>query len=274
MLCTFHPVSIQDESNDHSLFACLGFTTLIFWPLPLLHGRKPYTLAAFALMLPLMFPQALAVSGYRSPYNPIYRCGLLIPRAFQGVAMGFANINFLPTLFDLFGASLMSDKPHQEIVVYDDVRRQGGGIGVWLGIWSFCFVGSMSIGFCVGAVIISGISPAWGFYIVVILLAFFLLVNVIAPETRRAPYRRSIAQYVDEDEKLRRRVARGEVKLHISNEGPMWWYQEVWAGLILTTRMLIQPGFFLLALYLAWMYAQVTLVILVSDRGVLDVHSV
>lgn len=81
-------------------------------------------------MLPLMFPQALVVSGYRSPYNPIYRCGLLIPRAFQGIAVGFANINFLPTLLDLFGASLMSDKPHQEIVVYDDVRRQGGGIGV------------------------------------------------------------------------------------------------------------------------------------------------
>ena len=219
---------------------------------------------AFALMLPLMFPQALAVSGYRSPYNPIYRCGLLIPRAFQGIAMGFANINFLPTLFDLFGASLMSDKPHQEIVVYDDIRRQGGGVGVWLGIWSFCFVGSMSIGFCVGAVMISDLSPAWGFYLVVILLAFFLLVNVIAPETRRAPYRRSIGQFLDEDEKLKRRVVRGEVKLHIFLDGPKYWFQEVWAGIILTQRMVFQPGFFVLMAYLAWMYAQVTLVILVS----------
>ncbi|KAK3049313.1 hypothetical protein LTR09_009491 [Extremus antarcticus] len=213
-------------------------------------------------MLPLMFPQALAVSGYRSPYNPIYRCGLLIPRAFQGIALGFANVNFLPTLFDLFGASLMSDKPHQEIATDDDVRRQGGGIGVWLGIWSFCFVGSMSIGFCIGALIISDLSPSWGFYIVVILLAFFLLVNVIAPETRRAPYRRSIAQYVDHEERIKRRVARGEVKLHISNEGPKWWFQEVWAGLVLTKRMVTQLGFFILMIYLAWMYAQVTLVIL------------
>lgn len=177
--------------------------------------------------------------------------------------MGFANINFLPTLFDLFGASLMSAQPHQEIVVYDDVRRQGGGVGIWLGIWSFCFVGSMSIGFCVGALIISTLDPSWGFYIVVILLAFFLLVNVVAPETRRAPYRRSVAQFLDGEEKIKRRVARGEVKLHISNDGPRWWFEEVWAGLVLTKRMACQVGFFVMMAYLGWMYAQVTLVILV-----------
>ena len=84
-----------------SLFIGLGLTTLIFWPLPLLHGRKPYTLLAFGLMLPLQFPQAVAVSGYRNPENPLYRCGLLIPRVFTGLAVGFANINQLPTLFDL-----------------------------------------------------------------------------------------------------------------------------------------------------------------------------
>ena len=219
---------------------------------------------SFALMLPLMFPQALAISSYRDPENPIYRAGLLAPRAFQGIAMGFANVNFLPTLFDLFGASLMSEKPHQEIVVYDDIRRQGGGIGIWLGIWTFCFVGSMSVGFSIGAFIIASLDPSWGFYIVVILLAFFLVVNVIAPETRKAAYRRSVAQYVDDEEKLKRRVARGEVKLHISNDGPKWWFEEVWAGVILTKRMLSQPGFLVLAVYLAWMYAQVTLAILVS----------
>ncbi|KAK6392457.1 hypothetical protein LTR65_003587 [Meristemomyces frigidus] len=247
------------------LFAGLGLTTLIFWPLPLLHGRKPYTLMAFALMLPLQFPQALSVSSYRDPNNPLFRCGLLIPRVFTGMALGFANINQLPTLLDLFGSSLMSERPHQEIVVNDDVRRQGGGVGIWLGIWSFCFVASLSIGFCIGACIISTLDPAWGFYIVVILLAFFLLVNVIAPETRRAPYRRSIAHFFEEEDgnqKLKRRVARGEVMLHISNDGPKWWFQEVWAGLILTTRMILQPGFFVLMVYIAWIYAQVTLVIL------------
>ncbi|KAK5109913.1 hypothetical protein LTR62_006402 [Meristemomyces frigidus] len=246
------------------LFLGLGLTTLIFWPLPLLHGRKPYTLMAMTLMLPLQFPQALAVSSVRDPNNPVFRLGLLIPRVATGLAMGFANINQLPTLFDLFGCSLMSEAPHQEIVVTDDVRRQGGGVGIWLGIWSFCFVGSLSIGFCIGACIISSLDPSWGFYIVVILLALSLVINVITPETRRAPYRRSIAHFFDETEpeKLRRRVARGEVKLHISNDGPKWWWQEVWAGVILTTRMVRQPGFFVLMFYIAWIYAQVTLVIL------------
>ena len=69
----------------------------------------------------------------------------------------------------------------------------------------------------------------------------------------------------DNDEKLKRRVARGEVKLHISNDGPKWWFQEVWAGVILTKTMMAQPGFFVLMVYLAWMYAQVTLVILVRN---------
>lgn len=250
------------SADPCSLFCGLGLTTLIFWPLPLLHGRKPYTLLAFALMLPLQFPQAIAVTRHTNPDNLATRVGLLIPRIFTGLAMGFANINQLPTLFDLFGCSLMSEAPHQEIVVNDDVRRQGGGVGIWLGIWSFCFTGSLSIGFCIGACIISGLDPSWGFYIVVILLAFFLLVNVIAPETRRAPYRRSIAHFFDSEDKLRRRVARGEVKLHISNDGPKWWFQEVWAGLILTTRMIRQPGFFVLGSYVGWIYAQVTLIIL------------
>ncbi|KAI7345443.1 MFS general substrate transporter [Hortaea werneckii] len=239
------------------LFCGLGLTTFIFWPLPLLHGRKPYTLLAFALMLPLQFPQAIAVSGNQSrPDSTITRVGLLLPRIFTGIAMGFANINQLPTLLDLFGSSLMSEAPHQEFVNNDDVRRQGGGVGIWLGIWSFCFVGSLSIGFCIGACIIAGLDPSWGFYIVVILLAFFLLVNVIIPETRRAPYRRSIAHFFDDDDRLRRRVARGEVKLHISNDGPKWWFQEVWAGLVLTKRMIGQPGFFVLGSYIGWIYAQ------------------
>jgi hypothetical protein len=213
-------------------------------------------------MLPLQFPQALAVSGYREPYSVIARVGLLLPRVFTGLAMGFANVNFLPTLLDLFGASLMSEKPHQEIVVKEDIRRQGGGIGLWLGIWCWCYIGSLSIGFCVGACIISKLNPAWGFYIIIILLAFFLFVNVVAPETRPSPYRRSLIHFFDlSGSTIKRRLARGEVKLHISNTGPKWWLEEVNAGIVLTCRMLSQPGFFLVTIYLAWIYAQVVLVI-------------
>ncbi|CAK4031817.1 MFS transporter [Lecanosticta acicola] len=245
------------------LFAGMAITTLIFWPLPLLHGRRPYTLVAFGLLLPLQIPQALAVASYRSP-DTLFRIALLLPRALTGLALGFANINLLPTLMDLFGASLMSERPHQEAVTYDDVRRQGGGIGIWLGIWCFCFSSSLSIGFCVGACIISKLDPSWGFWLVIILLAFFLLLNVLAPETRKSAYRRSVHHFYDDNdpEKIKSRVARGEVKLHISDCGPKWWWEEVWAGLVLTKRMVLQPGFFVLMTYLAWINAQLTLVIL------------
>jgi hypothetical protein len=99
------------RSNSFRLYIGIAISTLLFWPLPLLHGRKTYTLTAFAVMLPLQFPQAIAVSGYREPYSVIARVGLLLPRALTGLAMGFANMNFLPTLLDLFGASLMSENP-------------------------------------------------------------------------------------------------------------------------------------------------------------------
>ena len=241
----------------------LGITTLIAWPLPLLHGRKPYTLIALAITLPLQFPQAITVGQYRSPQAKYY-VGLLLPRAISGLALGFANVNFLATLFDLFGASLQSHHPHQEIVDFDDVRRQGGGMGLWLGAWAWCFVGSLAVGFLLGAGVTAHLDPAWGFYFVVILLAFFLLINVIAPETRRAPHRRSILHYFDEEEKLKKRVARGEVKLHMSQDGPKYWWEEVWAGIKLQVHMLMQPGFLVLAVYLAWMYALVVLVTRVS----------
>jgi hypothetical protein len=234
----------------------------MFWPLPLLHGRKAYTLAAFALMLPLQFPQAISISGYREPNSVLARVGLLLPRFLTGFAMGFANINFLPTLFDLFGASLMSEKPHQEVVVKEDIRRQGGGIGLWLGIWCWCYIGSLSVGFCIGACIISTLNPSWGFYLVIILLAFFLFVNVVAPETRPSPYRRSLINFFDADgSNIKRRLARGEVRLHIYNTGPKWWLEEVTAGIVLTTRMFFQPGCLFMILYLAWIYAQVVLII-------------
>lgn len=161
----------------------------------------------------------------------------------------------------------MSDRPHQELVTYDDVRRQGGGIGAWLGVWTFCFSSSLSAGFFIGACIISELNPSWGFWIIIILLAFFLLVNVIAPETRRDEHRRSVHQFFDQMDldRIKRRVARGEVKLHISHSGPKWWFEEVWAGIILTKRMILQPGFFVLMVYLGWIQAMLTLVILVCQ---------
>ena len=258
---------LADESHivivgNAVLYFGLALSTFVVWPLPLLHGRKPYVLAALALALPLQFPQAVVVGAKRSPNHARFRTGLLCSRAALGLVLGFANVNYITVLLDLFGASLQSKNPHQEFVVPNDVRRHGGGMGMWLGIWSWCWIGSLAIGFQVGAAIIESLSPDWGFYVVVIMLAAALVLNILAPETRRAPYRKSVMEVYDRDENyITRRVSRGECKLHISTEGPKYWFEEVWAGMKLMVMMMCQPGFLVLALYLGWIYAQIVLVI-------------
>ena len=249
-------------------YAGLAIPTALMWPLPLLYGRKPFILAALAILIPLQFPQAIVVGTTRSPYVATYRTGLLVARAISGLVMGFANINFLATLLDLFGASLQSGNPHQEVVNENDVRRHGGGMGIWLGIWTWCFIGSIGVGFLFGALVISGVNVSWGFYICVILIAIVLLLNIITPEVRRSSYRRSMAE-VRTGSDISRRIARGEVKMHLQSTGPKWWWEEVIAGNVLCLRMLKQPGFLLLALYLGWIYGQVILVIVVSGASFL-----
>lgn len=249
------------------LYAGLAIPTALLWPLPLLYGRKPFILAALALLIPLQFPQAIVVGTSRSPDVATYRTGLLVARAISGLVLGFANINFLATLLDLFGASLQSGNPHQEVVNENDVRRHGGGMGVWLGIWTWCFIGSIGIGFLFGALVISGVNVSWGFYISIILIAIVLLLNIITPEVRRSPYRRSMAE-VRTGSDISRRIARGEVKMHLQSTGPKWWWEEVIAGNVLCLRLLKEPGFLLLALYSGWIYGQVILVIVVSDATI------
>ena len=244
-------------------FIGLAITTILFWPLPLLHGRKPYTLTALVLVLPLQFPQAVVVQTYRDPHAS-YRVGLLLSRCLEGLAMGFANINFQTTLLDLFGSSLQSTNPHQEVVDENDVRRHGGGMGVWLGVWTWCFIGSLGLGFLIGAAIISRLDVAWGFWISIILTAAVLLLNVITPEVRRSPYRRSTAE-VRTPTEISRRMARGEIKMHLYSTGPKNWWEEVLAGQVLCARMLRQPGFAVLSLYIGWIYGQIVMVIVVSN---------
>lgn len=248
------------------LYAGLAIPTALLWPLPLLYGRKPFILAALALLIPLQFPQAIVVGTTRSPDVATYRTGLLVARAISGLVMGFANINFLATLLDLFGASLQSGNPHQEVVNENDVRRHGGGMGVWLGIWTWCFIGSIGVGFLFGALVISGVNVSWGFYLAIVLIAIVLLLNIITPEVRRSPYRRSMAE-VRTGSDISRRIARGEVKMHLQSTGPKWWWEEVIAGNVLCLRMLKEPGFLLLSLYLGWIYGQVILVIVVRDAS-------
>jgi hypothetical protein len=239
----------------------LALPTALFFPLPLLHGRKPYTLGALTLLMPLQFPQAVAVAYNRDPGTALYRTGILLSRAAAGFVMGFANFNFFTTLLDLFGSSLQSGNPHQETVNENDVRRHGGGMGVWLGIWTFCSIGSLGVGFVIGALIISGLNVSWGFWVTIILTVGTLLLNVITPEVRRSAYRRSMAEVLNGTE-VSRRIARGEVKMHLYATGPLHWWEEVLAGHVLCFRMLKQPGFVVLALYQAWVYAQMVMVII------------
>ncbi|KAK0635647.1 major facilitator superfamily domain-containing protein [Bombardia bombarda] len=238
----------------------LAIPTFFFWPLPLLHGRKPYILSSLIIAMPLLFPQAICVSAIRSPYVSTWRWALLSSRAFMGLTLGFASMNFHSMLTDLFGASLVSGNPHQEIVDKFDVRRHGGGMGVWLGIWTWCYVGSLGVGFLIGAAIINSLNPSWGFYVSIILIALVLLLNVVMPEVRRSPFRRSVAE-VRNGNQISRRVARGEVKMHRVKDGPTWWGQEVYHGILLSLEMLRQPGFIVMALYVGWIYAQIVLVI-------------
>jgi hypothetical protein len=74
--------SIQYYIADLNHYAILGnvvfyfglaIPSFFFWPLPLLHGRKPYILSSLAIALPLLFPQAISVSVQRSPYVTYWR---------------------------------------------------------------------------------------------------------------------------------------------------------------------------------------------------------
>ena len=245
------------------LYLGLVIPTLLLWPLPLLHGRKPYTIGALCIALCLQVPQGVAVSAFRSPYVRTYRVVLLLSRAASGFALGFANINLQSTLLDLFGASLQSDNPRRDRLDENDARRHGGGMGIWLGIWSWCTVGSISLGFLIGALIISTTNVTWGFWLCLLLLMFVLLLNMIAPEPRRSAFRRTMSEFRG-DEGNFSRIAKGEVKMHLMAAGPLWWGEEVKAGMEMCWLMLKQPGFVIVAVYTAWVYAQFTIILMVN----------
>ncbi|KAJ0131869.1 Reducing polyketide synthase DEP5 [Fusarium oxysporum f. sp. albedinis] len=242
-------------------FLALAIPSFFLWPLPLLHGRKPYIMSSLIIAMPLLFPQAIAVSSPRLTNTASWRAILLASRTLMGGSLGFATMNFHSVLTDLFGASLMCQHPHEEVVDHFDARRHGGGMGIWLGIWTWCWIGSLGLGFLIGAAIIDKHSPAWGFYTSIVMIAVVLILNVICPEVRRSAFRRSIAE-VRTGGDISRRLARGEVMMHRVKTGPKWWGQEAYHGVRLSLEMLEQPGFAVVAIYAAWIYAQVVLVII------------
>ncbi|KAK6073518.1 hypothetical protein SCUP515_06853 [Seiridium cupressi] len=92
------------------------------------------------------------------------------------------------------------------------------------------------------------------------MIAVALMLSVLTPEVRRSAWRRSMAE-VRTGGQVSRRVAKGEIMMHRVKDGPKWWGQEVWHGTLLSLEMLRQPGFVIMALYSAWIYAQVVLLI-------------
>lgn len=247
------------------MYCGLAVSTLICWPLPLLHGRKPYMIIASIMALTLQILQGLAVNGYRDPSTITYKTLLLASRAVSGLALGLLDINLKTTMLDCFGASLQSRSVGEDVHDSYDVRKHGGGMGMWLGFVSWSTVGPISIGFMVGASIIdSGASVSWGFWIALCLLLVTLIFTIIAPEVRRAAFRRTVAEMTGQEGDFSR-IARGEIKMHLDAVGPYWWGQEVVAGLRLCGKMARQPGFLLLSLYAAWIYAQYSLVLMVRN---------
>lgn len=246
------------------LYCAMAIPTLFMWPLPLLHGRKVYTVAGLAIAMCTQIPQAVAVSDYRSPDVASYRELLLISRALSGFAFGFVIINVQGTLLDCFGASLQSHSPHGELLDPYDARRHGGGMGLWLGLWSFASLASISLGFMIGAFIINNANVMWGFWTCFALLLAMLLLNIITPEARRSAYRRTLTEMRGKDGDFSR-VTRGEVRMHLESTGPYWWGEEVLAGIKMSWMMVQQPGFLILAVYTAWVYAQFTMILMVSS---------
>lgn len=232
------------------MYCGLAISTILFWPLPLLYGRKPFNIAGLCFVFGLQIPQGIAVSAWRMPETPTWRVLLLLSRALSGLAFGLVNVNLLATLLDLFGSSLQSHHPHGEVPDAYDLRRHGGGMGNWLGFWCWCSIGTLSVGFVVGAFIIDNSTVDWGFWTSLLFLMPVLLLNVVAPEVRRSAFRRTLADLVSDHDTFSR-IGRGEVKMHLDSTGPSWWAEEVVAGLRLSARMLQQPGFVLLSFYAA-----------------------
>ena len=86
---------------------------------------------------------------------------------------------------------------------------------------------------------------------------------MIAPELHRSAFRRTMAE-VRGDEGNFGRIARREVKIHLKAAGPLWRGEEVKAGTEMCWLMVKQPGFVIVAVYTAWVYAHFTMILMVS----------
>lgn len=261
----------------------VAIPSLLFWPLSLLHGRKPYVLVSIALTIPLQLPQALSLPPHTIPSQgrsmaPFVAC-ILVFRAISGFVLGFASMNVLATLIDLFGpdtgaccrggvvfnSSIPIEGQDQFHLVPGG--EAGARIGIWLGIWAWLFFAFGGVGYLIGQLIVSRSSPAWGFWIVAIMATGLLILVWLTPEVRppwkkqRLINRRRAGWKGDEEKQYE---DRGEITMVVSGASPKWWWEEVRAGVVLSWRMCHQLGFLVVATYVGWTAGEVVMVFNVS----------
>ncbi|KAL7273664.1 hypothetical protein RUND412_003460 [Rhizina undulata] len=268
-------------SGNFMFLIGLAIPTLFFWPLPLLHGRKPYILVSISLLLPLQLPQALSLPPYTTRGSQAgtqsmlpYSICFLVFRSISGFVLGFATMNALSTIIDLFGPDTgaccrggVVFNNRYPIEGQNQFRSVPGGeagvrIGIWLGIWTWAFVCFPGIGYLFAKIIISRSSPSWGFWSVAILGGVLLLLVVVAPEVR-PPWKRARVVHARRYARGRREevvIERGEINMVVFGSSPEWWWEEVWAGVVLVWRMGTQVGFVMLAVYVGWAFGELVMV--------------
>lgn len=155
--------SLQTSRNivalgNASFLVGVAFSGLLFWPLPLLHGSKPYMLVSLALMAPLQLPQALPLpphttlgqraGGYVLPFVVC----LLVFRSISGTTTGSTGLTSFAMILDMFGPDtgtcrrggivFNNGAPIEGVDQYHLVPggEAGAGVGMWLGVWAWFFV--------------------------------------------------------------------------------------------------------------------------------------
>ena len=209
-------------------------------------------------------------------------------RCLSGVILGFANMNILAVLTDIWGidtgrccrAGVYSPS---ELVMGDERRRagRGGGLGAWLGLWAAVMVGGGSLGYCFGTIIDQSLHPSWPFWLVGVLGALLVVAVVLTPET--LPTKRIVLGKGSDNHGLDsvrgplspgNTIERGELRLTVHGKAPIWWWQEVWAGWELMALMCSQIGFLLILSFTTWAFCTVCMVQQILYRILLGVYGV
>jgi hypothetical protein len=276
-------------SLGNSLFyLALAFPVFFLWPLPLLHGRKPYILMAVALLLPLQLPQALSMPPYTTEpelwarsMRPYVICVIFF-RVVAGLALGLAVMNTLSLIVDLFGpdsgaccrggvvynTTVPLERHNQFLLVPGG--EAGVRIGMWLGVYVWLLTSISGVGFLVGKVTTVSSTPAWGFWIVAIFAGIVLCLVILSPEVRPPWKKTKLTTRNGQKERPQNSdcsVERGELKLVMLGSSPYWWWEEVHAGLVLNFGMLKQPGLLLLAIYAGWVFGHLVMSMSVRSSG-------